>query len=344
MLLDPLEEQFGFPTAAIKLGDSSCWQIGVVCQEGLCLALGILETNAPQRCRIAHQRVETCQRPDLIANDAFGSIRFPGIAAREAQIRFGVDDKETASQMPSMQLIEIDVAPIHDVHGTCLWQQHVENIDFVPLAIADVDDIWDVAAKVVQRVRFHRGFGAAKRRPRRHREAQVDSSRIQGIDCVCRIDSESLLDIRLPRNADQVLSEVGIDGPVANTVGVCQGLRGYRAAKPHVVKLVCLTSQAGLNVAQALAVGQLREGRSQILIQADEMLDRVLPIVANDAATESGQRKMCHNRRKDEFFRIHEHAPQSGWKNRKCYVRRSNRDQHRTRNILFPSTCYITPA
>jgi hypothetical protein len=53
---------------------------------------------------------------------------------------------------------------------------------------------------------------------------------------------------------------------------------------------------------------------------------------------------MRHDLRKDEFARVHEHAPQSGWKNRKGYGRRSNRDQPRTRNNSFPSTCYPTPA
>ena len=47
---------------------------------------------------------------------------------------------------------------------------------------------------------------------------------------------------------------------------------------------------------------------------------------------------MRHDLRKDEFARVHERAQQFGWKNRKCYGRRSNRDQPRTRNNSFPFT------
>jgi hypothetical protein len=53
---------------------------------------------------------------------------------------------------------------------------------------------------------------------------------------------------------------------------------------------------------------------------------------------------MRHDLCKDESARVHWRRPQYGWKNPECYERRSNRDQLQTRNILNPSTCYMTPA
>ena len=342
MLFDPLEEQFDLPTAAIKLGNSACWEIGVVRQEDQRLALGILDTYTSQRRWITLHRVEARQRPDLVADNAIGSIRLPGVAALEAQIRFSTNDKETAGLMQPVQLREVDIAAVHDVEGTGFWHQHVEDIDFVPLAIADVDGTRDIAAKVEQRVHLYCGFGAAKRRPRKHRQTQVDGRCVQGVDCIVQIDTERLVDIQPSRNADQVLGEVGVDAPISDRIGIGQGIPRHRTAKSHVVELCCLAAQTGFDVAQAFSVGQLREGHTQILIQTGEVLDLVLASVPGHATTESSQRQMCYHLRKNEFARVHEYRLHPGWKNRECYGRLSNRDQLQTRNNSFSSTRYET--
>ena len=43
--------------------------------------------------------------------------------------------------------------------------------------------------------------------------------------------------IEVPRDADQVLREVGIDPPIAHCVGIGQGVTGDRAAETQVVNL-----------------------------------------------------------------------------------------------------------
>jgi len=50
----------------------------------------------------------------------------------------------------------------------------------------------------------------------------------------------------------------------------CVGQRGagYLAAKTHVIELALHGAEAGLDVTQALAVGQLREGHGQVLVPA----------------------------------------------------------------------------
>jgi hypothetical protein len=46
----------------------------------------------------------------------------------------------------AIQSREVDVAAIHDVEGTGLRNQPVEDIDVVQLAVADVDKRRDIAA------------------------------------------------------------------------------------------------------------------------------------------------------------------------------------------------------
>lgn len=154
------------------------------------------------------------------------------MAPLETQIRFGADDEETARLMQAVQLIEVDVAPIHDVEGAGLRHQHVEDVDLVPLAVADVDEARDVASEIEQRMHPDGGLGRAKRRPRKHRQAQVDGRGVQGIDGIGQIDAKGLVGIKPAGDADQVLREVGMDAPVAHDVGVRQRVPPALSAKP----------------------------------------------------------------------------------------------------------------
>ena len=51
-----------------------------------------------------------------------------------------------------------------------------------------------------------------------------------------------------------------------------------------MIELRALRPQARLDVAQALAIGQLRERHRQVLVEAGEPLDLVLAVVARYAA------------------------------------------------------------
>ena len=212
----------------------------------------------------------------------------------EAQIRFSTNDKETAGLMQPVQLREVDITPIHDVEDTGLWHQHVEDIDFVPLTIADVDETQDIPAQVEQCVHLHYGFGAAKRCPRKYRQTQVDGRCVQSVDRIVQIDTERLVDIQPSRNADQLLGEVGVKAPIPNRIGVGQCIARHRTAKPYAIELYRLAAQTGLDIEQTFPLGQLRESHAQILIRTGEMLDLVLATVPGNTTTESGQWQMCH--------------------------------------------------
>ena len=68
----------------------------------------------------------------------------------------------------------------------------------------------------------------------------------------------------------RALREVGVDAPVAHRVGIGQGVARDAAANAHVIELARLRSQTRFDVAQALAIGQLRERHAQELIEAGE--------------------------------------------------------------------------
>ena len=138
------------------------------------------------------------------------------------------------------------------------------------LAVADVDEGRNGSAQVEQRVQLDRRLGRAKRRPRKQRQAQIDGGGVQRIDGLGQIHLQRFVGIEPAGDADQRLRELVVDVPVARFVGVGQCAAADVAPHAQVVELGGLRAQARLDVAQALPVGQLREGHAQELVQAAE--------------------------------------------------------------------------
>src|SRR5258708_32939635 len=109
--------------------------------------------------------------------------------------------KNGSGEMQHMEAGEIDIAPIHDVDCAGLREQHVERVNVVQLAIRNVDEARDITAQVQQRVHLDRrpllspgaGFGHAEMRPRKDRQTKVDGRRVERIDRVGEVETQSSL-------------------------------------------------------------------------------------------------------------------------------------------------------
>ena len=86
------------------------------------------------------------------------------------------------------------------------------------------------------------------------------------------------------------------------------------AANAHVVGLVVLGAQTDLDVAQALAAGQLRERHAQELREAGKGLDVAVSAVAANAPAQDVHRQMGHDLGEHELACIHDGQP----RNRDC--------------------------
>ena len=84
---------------------------------------------------------------------------------------------------------------------------------------------------------------------------------------------------------------------------------GDSATDARVVEFGLLGAQTDLYVAQAFAIGQLREGHAQILIEILEALDRVTAPIARDAAPEAIKGKVVDQLRENDLAQIHEPSP-----------------------------------
>ena len=110
---------------------------------------------------------------------------------------------------------EIGEAPIHDVETAGFGDQEIEHIDLVHLAIADVDERWNVAAQVEECVHLDGSLGGTKTRPRKDAQAQVDGGRVECVGCLLQFSRKAVAGVKLSGGVDQAHGEVGVDAPVA---------------------------------------------------------------------------------------------------------------------------------
>ena len=175
--------------------------------------------------------------------------------------------------------------------------------------LGNVDERGDVAAQVQQRVQLHPGLGGAEQGPGKHGQAQVDGGGVERVDGVVEFQPEVLPGVQRARDADQRLGEVRVDAPVPLPVRVGQRVAGDAAADPHVLELPAMGTEADLDVAQALAVGQLRERQAQELVQAGERLDAAVSPITLHAPAKDLQGQMFHELRKHESPGMHGPPP-----------------------------------
>jgi hypothetical protein len=100
--------------------------------------------------------------------------------------------------------------------------------------------------------------------------------------------------------------------------------RATRAAKTYVVEFAAQRSQAGFDIAKAVAVSQLRKGHRQILVPTREASQPRIAAVARHAAPELAIRQEAHQLGEHGSALIHDPLlPVSKAASRP--VRRSNR-------------------
>src|SRR5882672_2179308 len=245
MLLDPLEKQLYLPAQSVELADADRWQTEMIGQEHQAFArVGIAITDPAPGLRIALLPIEHREHHALIADQTRALIYLSGGKALEAQVRSRSRHEEGTHCIQAVESLEIEEAAVHDIEGPGFGNEQVQDVHLVKSAIADMQERGDVAAQIEQRMKLHRRFGLAKRRPRKQRQAQVDSGGVQSVDDLLQFDPQRLLRIQASRDSDQVLCEIGIDAPVALRIRVGQRVAGNLAADAHVIELARLGTQA----------------------------------------------------------------------------------------------------
>ena len=190
-------------------------------------------------------------------------------------------------------------------NGAGFERELVEHGDVVGFALRNVDETGNVAAEIEERMKFDGGLAAAKVGPGKERQAQVDGGGVERVDGVVQSDAERLVGIQRPGLGDEDVSEVVIDAPVVDAVGVGQRAPRNGTAEAGVIALASGRVQAGDDVAEALAERELGEGKCEELIAAGEAAGPVMPAVASDAVVEVVPRQVVHQLGKHEVAGEH---------------------------------------
>src|SRR5271169_148536 len=157
---------------------------------------------------------------------------------------------------------------------------------------------------------LHRTLGGLESRPWKNGQAQINGGRVERIDGAVEIEAERFLRVHRPCGRDQDLGEVGVDAPVDGLVGIRQSGARDAAAEAHVIELPLHGAQTGLDIAQAFAIGQLREAKTKKLIQAGKAALTKIPRVTRDAFLKLVCGEMLHHLGED--CSANKHAPLSG--------------------------------
>ena len=311
MLLDPFEEQFRLPSLAVEVRNELGLECHVVGQEAESFPFVVFDRDAPDGVGIIFFCNIQRQNPNLIADDiGVLSVHWLRISALKFGIAFGPGHKECLGLMNLVKPCKIQVPAVHQIKGSSLDDELIQDVDFVGLPVCNVNETGYVSMQIQEGVHLHSSLGCAKRSPRINRQAKVYRRRVEGVNSRIQIDRQRVLSIKGSGDPNQVLRKVCVDLPRA--ICVCIGKRVSRylsTSKSHVVKPGGLRSQIHFDIAQRLAISQLRKGHGKELIEASKVFDLVMTPVFRNASREGVKGQVVRNLSENEFAVVHLDSP-----------------------------------
>ena len=265
----------------------------------------VVKAHPPKFVGIRLGGIEAGQRNSLVAAQPGGGGYRMRMQSAIVEPLLGANDKESLCLLDGVEAREVQIAPVHDVNGVGLEGQLVEPVDLVCAAFAHADRGGNAAPQVQQRVHFDRALGAAEARPRKQAQTQIDGRGVQRTGRLLQFDAQVVRGVKRAGLPNQTLRQRGVNAPVAGFVGVGQRGAGNVAAQSQMVELSLARTQAGFDIPQAFAIGQLGEGQTEKLIPAGEAADFVVATIAGDATLKLLRMNPVQELRQDEFAGVH---------------------------------------
>ena len=246
-------------------------------------------------------------------------------------------DEEGQALRESIKPGKVEVPAVHQVKRTGLDRELVQTGHIGHVAAGNVHKTRDIAAEIDQRVKFDRALATTELRPGEKRQAQVHRRGIESVRRLRQVQREAIVVIQRPGSANEHGREVRIDAPVARFVGVGERAAAKGAANSSVVELGAKRPQTGDDVAQALAVGQLREDHAEELIPAAEGANASIAFVASDTLAEFLGRQEVDKLAEDGLSAVQRGG--SLWLEIPKDARTANRNSNRLRALFRLAFC-----
>src|SRR5579885_39476 len=311
VLLDPLEEQLDLPAHSVQLRNAQRRQRTLVGQQHeQQIVGGIVELHPPQALRIG--RCAAAKQDSLIASYASALVDRARVGSPKTQIAIGTYHEKCAGLAQGVQAREIDKSAVHDVHTAGLRRNEVEQLHIAQLAVRYVYKTRDVAAQVQCRVQANGGLRRLVVGPGKQRQRQLDRARVQSVHGLLEVHRQGFLGVEPLSRFDQRVGKLLINPIVPPLVGIGQGAARNAAADSQVMQLVAVRTQAGLDIPKTLAIGQLRKGNRQKLIQVRKGQSRIADCTPRYTSPKRVQGQMIHELREHELALVHEGLPTLG--------------------------------
>ena len=123
------------------------------------------------------------------------------------------------------------------------------------------------------------------------------------------VPCEGLAGVESSCLGNQDLGEIGIDPPVPDLIGIRQGVSRDLPPDAQMIQLALRRPETGLDIPQALPVGELGKRHAEELIPAGEALDLVVAIVAFYTVPEIVDGDEVHQLGEYGATRVHEPSP-----------------------------------
>ena len=241
------------------------------------------------------------QPHDVITADTGAFVHRPGFQSVELHAGFHARNGERSRQHKAVESLEIHIATVNNVEGSGLGQHLVQHAHIGPFSVGNRNHCGNRAAQIQQRVQLDGGLGGTKARPRKQAQAQVNGRGIQGVNRLLQFHPQRFIGVQTAGAGDEGLGQIGIDAPVARTVGMRQRAVRDRRMKSQSIEWVVAGSQADFDVRQAIPIRYLSERHSQELIPTRKVTNLVVAIVAVDAPAKLLRMDPVGELRKNQF-------------------------------------------
>ena len=310
VLLDPFEEQFHLPSAAVELRDGQGRLAEIVGEKDQSAsAERVAIANSSQGLWIFFEGIKLNQDDGLIEEQARAFVHRLGIAAAAPETLARSGDKESATAMHAVKTVEIRIGFVHDVKTSRLEGNLVQEVDVVRPRGREEDHGGEGSAQAQQGVEFDAGLALAKARPREKRQTQIDRGGVQRIGLPLQFQSEGFSSVKRTGLLNQNLAEIGKDAPVAPFVGVGQSAARDRVPNAAVIKFRPQGAQARFDIAQTFPPSQLRESHNQELLVSGEGTRAKIAAVALHTFVELVFGKKIHQLGENRATFVHRGLP-----------------------------------
>lgn len=306
MLLYPFEEQFDLPAELVEFGQIQGREAEIVCEDGDASLFFLVEENNPsQFFRITFCRFVDGEHNRLVAPEPGGLVHGAGVKPPNLGIAFRHGDEKGHCKVYPVEPFEIQVPPVDKIEGTGLEDKLVQNVHVVDRSVRNAHKRWDRTPDVEEGMHFHGSLGFPEAGPREKAQAEVYCRRVESVDRILQFHPELLVRIKSSCFCNEELGELRIYPPVSALVGICERAPLHRAPYSHMVELSPCCVEAGLDIPEALPVGQLGKRHAIVLIEAAETPDTSIPFVLVDALLKLIEREEFHDLGENCFAAVH---------------------------------------